>query len=414
MNRSQNTIVLCSDKNYLFALMALIENLRDKGFTSDINVYYSNIPLESIKNILKVYDKLYFIELPFDLWKSTLPKQENLNKNFETIISRYTHLTLCKYKYAELLSIYQKVLYLDLDVIINEDINQLFMENKSGYRDGKKFLSKYIKGSSDKISLTLQDFDTLSSPNAGLLYYTRDLPWKKFIQYAEFFITNNVNAFVTHLDELSIAYAYKMLSYDMVHFDEKIYNCFIRNYSYSATKITHFMGVQKPWNTLVLFTAFNCWFQYFSCAKEKLPFIDLDPNNNVKSFTGSQIFQLVNIDFWYNVLSKLNLSYFTVLEPIFSSIKSEIFLFKLSDNIFFQLKKDRYGGNNSIKIVINFTKLYSDKNKDKIVIFSEKFKLKLYTNSNGIDVTYNRPISVNSLQDEFQLIYLKFTSFFIK
>lgn len=397
----KNVIVLCANQNYLFALLTILQNLRNINNKNDIYIYYCDLSSEAIQLILNEFEHIHFKEFTFQDWEKSCLKNVKLNKNAIKNIERYTHLNLCKYKFAELLEYYEKVLFLDLDIIIHKNLDCLFLEEKSGYRDGASFISKYKKGSTGKLKLDNNEFKNVTSPNGGLFFYTRDLNWRKFIDLAEYFTISNINHFQTNLDELAISYSFFKLNYNLTHFKHDTYNCLFYNYIPNKTVISHFLDSYKPWNNLILSMTFPKWINNFYYIKSKFPSLNLDQDKI--HYSGKDIIETLNTTHWRDILSLLDISKFPSLKPNFSTMKFLWFLFDYNKYCTFELRKHKRGSSTFIALCINKDFFYIEESTFLNLI--DKFNMVLKIRSNDIYLRSKFPINLDSFYEDFLNFY---------
>lgn len=114
-------IVFSTDDNYVLPLAVAIKSLIDNRNKNDeykIYVFHDKLSEESKRKIKSVCERTFleFVDVGKFLYDTTFPSDGHVNS-----VATFFRLFI-----AEILSEYDKVLYLDCDVLINGDVGKLF------------------------------------------------------------------------------------------------------------------------------------------------------------------------------------------------------------------------------------------------------------------------------------------------
>ncbi|MCG7656586.1 glycosyltransferase family 8 protein [Wielerella bovis] len=270
--KKNNAICFIVNNKYTFALSAMIVNLQktNPDLYDEIVVYHDDLTDDDCRKFLKLETRIRFIKYDYKNWeKEHKPVTAILAKQF---LSRYSHLAWSKYKIFELLQYYKRVLYLDLDMIIKGDISELFTLEGVAWRNGDSFHKKF--GS----KLKLKDFsetknipEDTSTPNGGLIYISDVIDWQKALQDGNNFLVKFMDYYEAGIDELVLAWVVYQHKLKLTSLDAYTFNTFPQMYKFH-TKIIHFMGGEKPWNSELMQTVYPEWIQYFDEAYKTVQF----------------------------------------------------------------------------------------------------------------------------------------------
>ncbi|WP_346766865.1 hypothetical protein [Wielerella bovis] len=165
---------------------------------------------------------------------------------------------------------YKRVLYLDLDIIIKGDISELFTLEGIAWRNGDSFHKKFGSKLKD-FSETKNIPEDTSTPNGGLIYVSDVIDWQKALRDGNDFLVKFMDYYEAGIDELVLAWVVYQNKLKLTSLDVYTFNTFPQMYKF-YTKIIHFMGVEKPWNSELMQMVYPEWIQYFDEAYKTIQF----------------------------------------------------------------------------------------------------------------------------------------------
>lgn len=380
-NKKDKAIMFCATQDYKFALATIITNLQDKNREcyNDIVVYHDTFSQKDIQDLQKIEPNIVFRRYTINDFKNEHTFSGNLD-NFNRFINRFSHLALIKYKIFELLQHYKKVLFLDLDMLILGNIEELFQIDGIAWRNEDNLPNKFNKfGDNNKPSL--EGFDKIPADyphmNGGLFYATDVINYQKCEHDAKEFIQTYAPYFQNSVDELAISYVSYKNNLPLTSLNPQIYNVYPKIYTYHS-KIIHFPG-WKPWNDEYRQLAFPQWIIYYhKCAS-----IADCYSNKVIDFgsLGQKFRKMENEGIWIDFLNKTKLNITNRLKIRFEFHTEKLYL-DFHKNIFFEFTNHR-SNNFSLsfiaeswdivfdKDIINYFSNLAEKNKEFALIIDK-------------------------------------------
>ena len=179
-------IVMASDKNYANQMYVATLSMLENRCSSTFYEFFYLVPDKFPFNIKKRFEKLN------SKYKNFSIHFINMKNNFadkKMHISHITYPTYYRLKISEILPNYEKIIYLDVDTIILDDLKQLYNTNIEDYYIAGCNAAGYIKNQSrHKERLRLSDMSHYV--NAGVLLMNlkkirEDNLIKKFIELAQ-------------------------------------------------------------------------------------------------------------------------------------------------------------------------------------------------------------------------------------
>jgi len=176
MNKKNLAIVLGTTGNMAFALANVLFGIKNHNpdLNTDIIVFEQEMSSKDKKIINKIF--------PVTFIKYELPKI-NINKD---CFKKFTNMTFSRYECFNMLDEYKKILWLDIDILIQKPLDDLLKECSTGIS-----LASGDKNNKD----FLIDMGNLPYFNAGVLYIQDNLPnynkltnwcYKKTIEFAPY------------------------------------------------------------------------------------------------------------------------------------------------------------------------------------------------------------------------------------
>lgn len=402
--KKNNAICFIVNHKYKFALSAMIVNLQktNPNLYDEIVIYHDDLTDEDCRLFTQLEAKIRFIKYDYKSWeKEHKPVTTPLAKQF---LSRYSHLAWSKYKIFELLKDYKHVLYLDLDMIIRGDISELFKYEGVAWRNGDSFHKKF--GS----KLKLHDFtetenisEDTSTPNGGLVYVSDVIDWQKALQDGNHFLIKFMDYYEAGVDELVLAWVVNQNKIKLTHLDAYTYNTFPQMYK-KHTKVIHFMGGDKPWNSELMQTVYPEWMQYFDEAHEKVGF----SSDTIVRYDnpGKFMTKKMNEQRWLEFLNKSNVVIPSSLKMNFS-FENEWLILNYTNDIYHEFKFNQYSKGFLVAMWIKDKNYLSDKRiRSEIQLLTEQNSkvFKLIEDNRGMYL-YSEKRGLSEIASLFEYFY---------
>lgn len=307
VQKKDRAIVFIANQQYSFALASMLVNLKQKVTTSyQVVVYHFGIPKNEQLALTRIENDISFIEYTYEDWLQEHSKVDRDSRALNSFINRFTHLALSKYKVFEQLEYFDQVLYLDLDMLIQDNISDIFDISGIAWRTEAKFHNKFgnkeERPQSDKLSQIPNDFP---APNGGLIFLSEISDWKSCVDDGREFINTYAAYFGSVIDELSLSYIAYHNNLKVHELDYKIYNT-LPKVANEQTKIVHFMGKQKTWNNELLNYGFSAWYRNYIQA---IKIANYNFKEDVNAVPHGQVYRKVsNQNRWLSFLNHPDLN----------------------------------------------------------------------------------------------------------
>lgn len=219
MSKKELAIVLGATANMTFAVANVLLGLtqHSSDLKPDIIIFHNDIT-DNDKNLLNTIINCRFIDYEFPI--------KDISKFQEEYFNQFTKLAYSRYECFNLLKEYKKVLWLDIDVLIQDDISGIFDYCDSGIAFAKKsYEFKIIKNlikPIDKYDMNEGSF------NSGVIVFKDNLPqydkltewcYEKTLEYAEYLYLPDqailnlmLQEFNIKVDEFGIYYNFCILA----------------------------------------------------------------------------------------------------------------------------------------------------------------------------------------------------------
>lgn len=340
--KKDKAFVFIVNKSYLFALGTTIINLQKTGndFYDQIVIYYDGLDDSDIQQIKSIESKTTFIKYDLAAWEKEHIKITT--PNAKSFLDRYSHLAWSKYKIIEQLNNFNKVLYLDVDILIRSNLKEVFDVNGLAWRSGNNFGHKF--GNKQKKSLFLDTLknipNTTPTPNGGLLYASNmnTSEIQKNLNDARQFLIEYLDEYNAGLDELVFGWIAYKNNIPLTQLDPFTYNSFPQMLK-QQTKIIHFMGAEKPWNSDLMQTIFPEWLQYYKAweAVSKISDKKVIEHNNPGAFIAS----VLNQRRWLVFLKNQNFSFPAELK-VSHDLTKEWLILNYNSYAYYEFKLHQY------------------------------------------------------------------------
>ncbi|MBR3627697.1 MAG: glycosyltransferase family 8 protein [Elusimicrobia bacterium] len=270
---------------------------------SDITQQNQNIMKDMVKNMENI-SEFNFVDMSKIVTNNFFDKYMCKEK-FCSYVSSETYYRLF---IPNLFPQYDKVLYLDSDIIVCEDLTELYNTDIDNLYAGvvsvyKYFFKNVLSFNDDKIiseEYLARKLNILNKTyfNAGVLLLNLNEMRKGNIQEKSFkFLFENYPLLYQDQDILNSLFNNK------IKFLDRRYNVYYRHFlDNKPTTVLHFAGPQKPWNSYKLNKGFELYWKYFKLTpfynetEEKL-YLDLKKvppkeKKNIKIILGKQRYRL--------------------------------------------------------------------------------------------------------------------------
>lgn len=271
MNKKNHAIVFYINRRYCFACEEMVINLQrtNPNLYDNVVIYHNDLLEEDKNKLLLLEPKCIFVDYSYEQWESEFKKPTSAKAKM--FLEKYSHLVYVKYKVIELLEHYHKVLFLDCDMLVLDDISDIFELDGVAWRNCYSKWHDIMKSKVDK-SKYEEYFSSvplnMPSLNGGLFYCSdKDLDWKAMSNDGHDFIMTFMDYFIGAIDELAISYMVAKNNVPLTELDKTVWNSLVAWYTYD-TKIVHFMGGYKVWENELLQTVFPQWIKNYNYAKK--------------------------------------------------------------------------------------------------------------------------------------------------
>lgn len=294
-------IVFSIDNNYVFALAVALISLKNNSEnifnTSDFFIYYNNLT-EKNQNLLKsICKNINFIDF-------------SKNHEFPNEIYEHPHINKWgafiyqKFYCFNLVERYDHVLWLDADILILSNIDQIFKYDVDIAWRKAYYTSNDIFNNELKLK---EEFPTC---NGGVLCFNKSIAkkisnndildaYRKVKNGVKGGIEERILAYLAFVKKLKI----KLLSSE--------YNEWVTNSSIDKARIIHFvecasLSSSKPWKNPIVYTTFPEWGEYY---KQWIKIGGTGPITDFNNFFNRKeiLRTLKNNNVFSNILEKLDI-----------------------------------------------------------------------------------------------------------
>lgn len=338
--KKNNAIVFFVNSRYRFALAEMLINLQKTNCEvyDNVIVYHADLSKSDIDGFLLIEPKCIFIEYSYDEWI----KQYKVPSSAKTqaFLKQYSHLSYEKYRIFELLEFYHKVLFLDLDMLILENISELFEIKGASWRDASEDFGTKLQRYVD-----IEEFEKWSGvscrnakvPNAGLIYISDEMvDYRKCVDEGYRFIEEYIDYFNHAIDELAVSWVVAKMGIELTSLQREHYNTLPAWYTFD-TKVLHFMNRDKIWNSELMQTLFPQWMVNYNESK-KIVCYDSDA---VVEYSKPCVRKKLNEETWFDFFRKTGFQVPEVLSLQYDFSKGGLCM-KYKGDIFWEILMDLY------------------------------------------------------------------------
>lgn len=272
-------LACCFDSNYFKQFMAFVHSINyNKDSTTKIHLYavhdksVTNKQKSSIRSLERNDFTINLVEF-------------NLKQMVETTISHITPTTYLRLKLPSLLPAeVEKVLYLDLDLIVNCDLSDLFKISLEKYAVAGSLAAGYLLNNHKKLYQELGLKSLRNYVNAGVLlmnlkklrYENAENQWNELICKSFPSMDQDIINITLQNEILIIPPRYNFMSkyYNGIARGEQEFESVYSNYEMSSALnnpfIIHYADKIKPWDNISSPLAFYWWFHAISSNAETI------------------------------------------------------------------------------------------------------------------------------------------------
>lgn len=266
-NKQTHAIMFMVTEKYLFLLPTLMINLQETNYDlyDSIIIYHDFLTDDDCKLLLSIDKRIIFYrytEEDFCIEHGVTLQDDR----------KYSHLIYVKYKIFKHLQYFNKVLFLDLDILIRGSLDELFAYQSVALRTRKGNLYSTLKKLDELKSV---DFDERAKQyeliNSGMLLVSDSIDYKKCYEISKKFIFSYLPFNVSSIDEYAIIYAFYVCGIVATKTNGKfnvVTNFFTKDNITKDAILIHFSLKPKIWYDMDLQIAFPSWRRYYCRAVE--------------------------------------------------------------------------------------------------------------------------------------------------
>lgn len=268
--KSENNIalVLASSNSYVPYLSVLLHSIANNSNPAnyyDINILHTDFTAESMRNLTNEFSEFKNFRITF---RSIQSKQAKLERFF--LRGHFTLITYFRLFIQDVMMNYDKVLYLDNDMIVRHDIAELFSEDIEGYlmgavRDpdtaalynGVEPDKKYYMDNVLRIEKPFDYFQAgtilfnLKEMRASfttdyLIEFAGSYEWELLDQDVLNYIGQGRTKLIDMSWNVMFDWKYERMNYMQKYTPAWLYDQYVR--AHSNPKIIHYAAPDKPWH----------------------------------------------------------------------------------------------------------------------------------------------------------------------
>ena len=281
LNAKRAIVYASSSKMYAALGVSIISLQRtNPNIYDSIAIFEYDLSDEQKKFIKQIEPRAVFFHYTLDDYFDELGINEN--SDVDPIFKReYASMLFGKHEIFKLLNYYEKVLFLEVDMIIRGDISDIFDGNHCAYAKYYNFYDHL--NVTDDSEIKMLGFDpnkvkNMWATNGGLFYIDRtvidqNLAWDLVLKLKKNFIFASVKhgrCVPVRLDEVCMVYAINVLSQNVRLLNYKTYNSLPNRLGMrDEVKIVHCFYTYKPWSNHQVLDFFPEWKNYYQCWLDK-------------------------------------------------------------------------------------------------------------------------------------------------
>ena len=270
--KEERAIVFHCNRDYVFALGAMLHNLEEYAVSCSKVIVYTDFQDEAVFDALKgICRDIEFICYPLEAFVREF-SLDVASPNIRLYIKRYTHLCYIKFKIIELLARFRHVLFMDLDMYVTGNFDELFtLDCDIAWKNGVSLLKKFSRS-----GLQARDIPCLKeagwatpAPNGGFILVNDSMDYETVYSFARDFFCRYAEHFTSTIDEIVFAVAVLCRGLRLAALDPEVYNTPPMLWT-PRTKVVHFIGREtKPWVNAMFQKLFPGWIRNYRLFSAK-------------------------------------------------------------------------------------------------------------------------------------------------
>ncbi len=303
-------VVMASDNNYALYLGVALSSIKKNNFSDksyDILILDGGISSQYKDAISSLSDEKFSIRF-FDV-KTYFSEAmlRNLGKNIYSYFSSAIYYRLF---IPEVFKNYDRVIYLDADIVVNDDLNKLYLTNLN---------NKALAGAIDLLVINKDNYLTekleMNNPdsyfNSGVLIFdVQKFRQNKYVNEILLQLDSSKKFLYPDQDILNIVFDGDIVLLDNGWNSELTRAQYIKNNTGKYPQVIHWLGGEKPWNSPYANVS-EIWWEY---AKDT-PFYSVLQNKICKIYNDKLNVRLLNTESSVIYIKK-NVSYLKRLKFI--------------------------------------------------------------------------------------------------
>ena len=240
-NKKEQAVVLGATANITFAPANVLIGIKKHSpdLEADFIIFHKNISQKDMDLINSIVP-CQFIDYDFPIY--------DISKFNETAISKYTKLAYSRYECFSMLKDYRKVLWIDIDTLVQKDISELLnVDCKNGIAMFKDVIP--LKNTfTDKITNLNLEYDlVINSFNTGVILFQDNLPHYEELAEWNYKKTYELSEYIFLADQGIINLALQEYGIRATELDEK-FNCHPNKKIVKDAVVLHTYSKEKFWN----------------------------------------------------------------------------------------------------------------------------------------------------------------------
>ncbi len=278
--KEESAIVFHCTRDYVFALGAMLQGLAGHAVSCSRIIVYTDFRDDAVFDALRgICRGIEFIHYPREAFLREFGLDAS-KPNIRLYMNRYTHLCYVKFKILELLARFRHVLFMDLDMHVTANFDEVFsLDCDIAWKNGVPLLAKFSRSGLDAAGIPcLKDADRRTpAPNGGFILVNDTMPYEEAYAFARDLFCRYAEYFNSTIDEIVFAAAVLSMGLRLAVLDPEVYNTPPLQAT-ARTKIVHFIGREtKPWSNAMFQRVFPGWirdYRQFSgrthCVSDKV------------------------------------------------------------------------------------------------------------------------------------------------
>lgn len=261
--KKSRAILLTINEKFVFAAGTLIQNINyiSPGLVDNYIIYHDGLSESSRNALINLDSRVCLKSYSIDDWAQDIGI-ESIHKErsehavkLKKAVERFSLSPLVRWKVFEELKEYKKILYLDVDVLIRQDISPLFnhegfLWRQTAHKLGQRFTKDFLD------SDIIKDVDPSASvPNGGMIMVSDQSPYEEMLSFSKKIFRKYIFNMTHAFDEIIFSWLASKYNVPLKLVNGRVYNATPGNVTLD-TALIHTLGPYKIWNDFEL----NCFF----------------------------------------------------------------------------------------------------------------------------------------------------------